>query len=176
LIYAMLVLFVVKIVSVLWQGLLQDKVFSQARMDEGLKLTITRVSTYVLWIIGILMALRIIGFSSTSLTVVFGALGIGIGFGLQHIVGNFISGIILLFERPMQVGDVIELDGTWGVVKEINVRSTHLKTYDNSDLIVPNSDFISQRLVNWSFRDPKVRRTITVGVAYGSDIALVKDI
>ncbi len=173
LIYALLVLFVVNIISVLWQGLLQDKIFSQARMEEGLKLTVSRISTYVLWIIGILMALRIVGFSSTSLTVIFGALGIGIGFGLQHIVGNFISGIILLFERPMQVGDVIELDGTWGVVKEINVRSTHLKTYDNSDLIVPNSDFISQRLVNWSFRDPKVRRTITVGVAYGSDIARV---
>jgi potassium-dependent mechanosensitive channel len=175
-IYAVLVLFVVNIFSVILQGLLRNKIFSQTKMEEGLKLSITRISTYILWIIGILMALRIIGISSTSLAVIFGALGIGIGFGLQHIVGNFISGIVLLFERPMQVGDVIELDGTWGVVKEINVRSTHLKTYDNSDLMVPNSDFISQRVINWSFRDPKVRRTVTVGVAYGSDIAQVKEI
>ncbi len=175
-IYALLVLFVVNILSVIWQGLLQTKIFAQTKMEEGLKLSITRISTYVLWMIGILMALRIMGISSTSLAVIFGALGIGIGFGLQHIVGNFISGIILLFERPMQVGDVIEIDGIWGIVKEINVRSTHLKTYDNSDLIVPNSDFISQRVTNWSFRDPKVRRTITVGVAYGSDIARVKEI
>lgn len=175
-IYAILVLFVVNIFSVIWQGLLRNKIFSQTRMEEGLKLSITRISTYILWTIGILMALRIMGISSTTLAVIFGALGIGIGFGLQHIVGNFISGIILLFERPMQVGDVIEVGGTWGVVKEINVRSTHLKTYDNSDLIVPNSDFISQRVINWSFRDPKVRRTITVGVAYGSDIARAKEI
>lgn len=175
-IYALLVLFVVNIVSVIWQGLLHDKILTQSLMEEGLKLTITRISTYILWGIGILMALRIMGISSTSLAVIFGALGIGIGFGLQHIVGNFISGIILLFERPMQVGDVIEVGGTWGIVKEINVRSTHLKTYDNSDLIVPNSDFISQRVINWSFKDPKVRRTITVGVAYGSDIARVKEI
>ncbi|RJP38772.1 MAG: potassium transporter KefA [Desulfobacteraceae bacterium] len=145
-------------------------------MEEGLKQSITRISIYILWIIGILMALRIMGISSTALAVIFGALGIGIGFGLQNIVGNFISGIILLFERPMQVGDVIEVGGTWGIVKEINVRSTHLKTYDNSDLMVPNSDFISQRVINWSFRDPKVRRTVTVGVAYGSDIARVKEI
>jgi potassium-dependent mechanosensitive channel len=175
-IYALLVLFVVNIISVIWQGLLRNKVFSQTTMEEGLKQSISRISTYILWIIGILMALRIMGISSTSLAVIFGALGIGIGFGLQNIVGNFISGIILLFERPMQVGDVIEVGGTWGIVKEINVRSTHLKTYDNSDLMVPNSDFISQRVINWSFRDPKVRRTVTVGVAYGSDIARVKEI
>ncbi|MFP4453944.1 MAG: mechanosensitive ion channel family protein, partial [Desulfobacterales bacterium] len=102
--------------------------------------------------------------------------GIGIGFGLQNIFNNFLSGIILLFERPIQVGDVIEIGGIWGTVREINVRSTQVRTFDNADLIIPNSDFISQSLTNWSFRDARIRRTVEVGVAYGSDTELVRSI
>ena len=111
--------------------------------------------------------------SSTSLTVVFGALSIGLGFGLQNIFNNFISGIILLFERPIQVGDAVEISGIWGVVQKINVRSTLVQTYDNASLIIPNSEFISNKVVNWSFKDHRIRRGITIGVAYGSDTQLV---
>lgn len=173
--YAVLVLIMVNTLSVIWQSILKYKILLDAKFEPGLKDSITRITVYALWLIGILVAMRVIGISTTSLTVVFGAVGIGLGFGLQNIFNNFVSGIILLFERPIQVGDVIEINGIWGMVKEINVRSTHVKTYDNADLIIPNSDFVSQQLTNWSFRDARVRRSVTVGVAYGSDVGLVRE-
>ena len=107
---------------------------------------------------------------------VFGGLGIGLGFGLQAIFNNFISGLILLFERPIQVGDVVEINGIWGEIKKINVRATLVQTYDNATLIIPNSDFISNSVINWSFKDLRVRRNILIGVAYGSDVEQVRDI
>jgi small-conductance mechanosensitive channel len=102
-------------------------------------------------------------------------LSIGLGFGLQNIFNNFISGIILLFERPVQVGDVIQINDRWGSVTKINVRSTVVQTFDNASLIIPNSDLISNQVTNWSFKDLRLRRNIVVGVAYGSDIELVRD-
>ena len=93
---------------------------------------------------------------------------------MQNIFNNFLSGIILLFERPIQVGDDVEINGTWATVKKINVRSTIVQTYDNATLIIPNSDFISSQVTNWSFKDKRIRRNIVVGVAYGSDVELVK--
>jgi len=101
-------------------------------------------------------------------------LGIGLGFGLQNIFNNFISGIILLFERPIQVGDDVEINGTWALVKKINVRATVVQTYDNASLIIPNSEFISSQVTNWSFKDKRLRRHVDVGVAYGSDVELVR--
>jgi small-conductance mechanosensitive channel len=142
-------------------------------MDTGLKDSITTISIYLIWTMGIFISLRMVGVSSTSLTVVFGALSIGLGFGLQNIFNNFISGIILLFERPIQVGDAVEIGGVWGVVQKINVRSTLVQTYDNASLIIPNSEFISNKVINWSFKDHRIRKVITVGVAYGTDTSLV---
>ena len=104
----------------------------------------------------------------------FGALGIGLGFGLQNIFSNFISGIILLFERPIQVGDDVEVNGIWATVKKINVRSTVVQTYDNASLIIPNSEFVSSQVTNWSFKDKRMRRNLEVGVAYGSDVDQVE--
>jgi small-conductance mechanosensitive channel len=120
------------------------------------------------------VTLGILGVNATSLAVVFGALSIGIGFGLQNIFNNFISGLILLFERPIQVGDYVEVGGLWAEVKQINVRATVVQTFDNASVIIPNSDFISQQVTNWSFKDQRMRRNIEVGVAYGSDIDLVE--
>ncbi|MCP4105578.1 MAG: mechanosensitive ion channel [Desulfobacteraceae bacterium] len=144
-------------------------------MEPGVRESIKTISVYIIWLLGILISLNAVGVSSTSLTVGFGALGIGLGFGLQNIFNNFVSGIILLFERPIQVGDAVEVNGVWGEVKKINVRSTLVQTYSNASLIIPNSEFISNQVKNWSFKDPRVRRTITIRVAYGSDIKLVKD-
>lgn len=175
-VYAVIVLLVIHTITVVIKEVLRDRVLREAEMETGLKDSIVRITGYVLWMIGVLIALRVVGISATALTVVFGALGIGLGFGLQNIFNNFLSGIILLFERPIQVGDVIEIDGIWGTVREINVRSTQVRTFDNADLIIPNSDFISQRLTNWSFRDARVRRIVQVGVAYGSDIERVRQI
>jgi small-conductance mechanosensitive channel len=145
-------------------------------MEEGLQDSITTISIYVIWLFGILFSLNALGFNSTSLTVILGALGIGLGFGLQNIFNNFISGIILLFERPIQIGDDIEVNGTWARVTKINVRSTVVQTYDNASLIIPNSDLISSQVTNWSFKDKRLRRSIDVGVAYGSDVELVRQI
>jgi potassium-dependent mechanosensitive channel len=141
-----------------------------------LKESVTTITVYAIWVVGIILALNALGFDSTSLTLVLGALGIGIGFGLQNIFNNFLSGIILLFERPIQVGDDIEVNGVWATVKKINVRSTIAQTYDNASLIIPNSDLISTQVTNWSFKDRRLRRNIDVGVAYGSDLELVRKI
>lgn len=153
----------------------KEKILDQSGMEEGLQDSITTISGYVIWSVGILIALNAFGLNATSLTVVLGALGIGLGFGLQAIFNNFISGIILLFERPIQVGDDIEINGTWARVQKINVRSTVVQTYDNASIIIPNSDLISSQVTNWSFKDKRLRRNVTVGVAYGSDIEMVRD-
>ncbi|MCP4689107.1 MAG: mechanosensitive ion channel [Desulfobacterales bacterium] len=143
-------------------------------MEPGLKNSVISISIYLAWGLGLVLALGVLGVSSTSLAVVFGALSIGIGFGLQTIFNNFISGIILLFERPIQVGDSVEIGGVWGEVKKINVRATVVQTYDNASMIIPNSEFISNQVINWSFQDNRLRREVSVGVAYGSDIELVR--
>ena len=116
-----------------------------------------------------------IGLDFTNLALVAGALSVGIGFGLQSIVNNFVSGLIILFERTLRVGDYIELDnGLTGTVKAINVRSTLINTNDNIDIVVPNSEFVSTRLTNWTLAEHILRMRIPFGVAYGSDKELVK--
>ncbi|UCF95587.1 MAG: mechanosensitive ion channel [Desulfobacterales bacterium] len=143
-------------------------------MEPGVQASVTSITIYVIWALGILVALHAFGVNTTTLAVAFGALGIGLGFGLQNIFNNFVSGIILLLERPIQVGDDVEINGIWASVKKINVRSTVVQTYDNASLIIPNSEFISSQVTNWSFKDLRLRRKITVGVAYGSDTELVR--
>lgn len=144
-------------------------------MVVGLQDSITSITVYAIWSFGILIALHVFGLNTASLAVAFGALGIGLGFGLQNIFNNFISGIILLFERPIQVGDDVEINGVWANVKKINVRATVVQTYDNASLIIPNSEFISSQVTNWSFKDKRLRVSVTVGVAYGSDVTLVRE-
>ena len=173
-IIAVLILLLTQAVARVWQHLFRENILNQSGMEEGLQDSITTISVYVLWSVGILIALNIFGFNATSLTVVLGALGIGLGFGLQAIFNNFVSGIILLFERPIQVGDDIEVNGLWARVRKINVRSTVVQTYDNASLIIPNSDLISSQVTNWSFKDKRLRRNVEVGVAYGSDVELVR--
>ncbi|MFO7839308.1 MAG: mechanosensitive ion channel [Desulfosalsimonadaceae bacterium] len=172
---AVLAILLTHTVAIVWKSLLKEKLLSHRDMEPGLKDSITTINGYIVWVVGIMIVFRVIGISAASLAFLFGAVGIGIGFGLQNIFNNFISGIILLFERPIQVGDVIEINGIWGTVTKINVRATQVKTYDNADLIIPNSDFVSRQLTNWSFKDARVRRSIIVGVAYGSDIVLVRE-
>jgi small-conductance mechanosensitive channel len=173
--YACLILFFTVAGSRIWRDIFNTKILTESVLEPGLKESIVTISVYFFWGIGIFIALNVIGFSSTSLTVVFGALSIGLGFGLQNIFNNFISGIILLFERPIQVGDAVELNGIWGEVKKINVRATVVQTYDNASLIIPNSEFISSQVTNWSFKDLRLRRKIVVGVAYGSDTELTRN-
>jgi small-conductance mechanosensitive channel len=174
-IYAFLILVIIHTFTKFWRYFLKEKLLKESGLEAGLQDSITTITVYTFWIFGILLALHVFGFGMTTLALAFGALGIGLGFGLQNIFNNFISGIILLFERPIQVGDDVEINGTWATVKKINVRATVVQTYDNASLIIPNSEFISSQVTNWSFKDKRLRRSIDVGVAYGSNIKLVRD-
>ncbi len=174
LVFAFVVILLTYAVVRIWKQVMSERILKKSGLSTGARESILTLSGYVVWALGILLSLTAFGLNTTSLAVVFGALSIGLGFGLQNIFNNFISGLILLFERPIQVGDVVEVGGTWGEVLKIHVRSTLVQTYDNSTLIIPNSEFISSRVTNWSHKDPYIRRDLKLGVAYGSDTALVE--
>ena len=139
--------------------------------------TVIRVFFYIIIIVGLVTALSSVGINFTNLAIVAGALSVGVGFGLQSVVNNFVSGIIILFEHNVKVGDFIELDsGLRGTVKDINVRSTIVTTPDNLDIIVPNSELISTKVTNYTLNESIVRIHIPFGVAYGTDKELVRDV
>lgn len=133
--------------------------------------TLARVAHYILIVMGVLSAATIVGLDFSKLALVAGALSVGIGFGLQTIFNNFISGIILLFDRSLKVGDFVELDasGVMGTVREIRIRCTLLTTNDNVDILVPNSEFVGGRVVNWTYGDRLRRQQFPFGVSYEAD-------
>ena len=148
---------------------------SDTRGNQATLYTLSRLTHYAIIIIAFFVALSSIGLDLSKLALVAGALSVGIGFGLQSIVSNFVSGLIILFEHTLRVGDYIELDtGLTGTVKAINVRSTLINTNDNIDIVVPNSEFVTARLTNWTLGERVLRVRIPFGVAYGSDKDLVK--
>jgi len=153
--------------------IVKTKLFPKYKLDEGVQLVILKVAHYLLVGLGIIVAVQSIGLNLTSLAVVFGLLSVGIGFGLQNVASNFVSGLIILFERPIKIGDRITIGDVLGDVVNISLRATHIRTIDNVSIIVPNSEFITSHVINWSHRDPKIRVHIPVGVAYGSDVPLV---
>ena len=156
------------------QALLMEKVLSSRQMDTGARLSIVRLVHYGLVLVGFLIALSALGFELKNVTIIGGALGVGIGFGMQAIVNNFVSGLILLFERPIKVGDVIQLsDGQQGRVLNLGLRATTVQTFDRAEIVVPNGDLISNQVTNWTLGDRSMRLTIPVGVAYGSDVETV---
>lgn len=136
--------------------------------------SVQTLTTYAVWSLFSLLALRLLGVSLTSITVIAGGLSVGIGFGLQNVVNNFISGLILLFGRSIQQGDVIEMGGIWCTVKRINIRTTIVETFESAVIMIPNSDLVTTQLTNWTKNNPSLRRDILVGVAYGSDTEKVK--
>jgi potassium-dependent mechanosensitive channel len=163
--------------SRLVRGLMMVRIFPRTALDPGLQYTISTVLHYVILVLAVLIALNILGFPLTSLVLVFGALGVGIGFGLQNIVNNFLSGLILLFERPIKVGDMLVIDGQWGRVKEIRVRSTVFETFDRCVVIIPNSELVSSKVLNWTHYGEGINRiTLKVGVSYGADVEQVREI
>lgn len=156
--------------------LIERRMANRRHIDPGLRYTIARLAKYILITIGLLIALRhTFALDLTSIAVVFTALSVGIGFGLQYIAADIASGFILLFERPIRVGDRVTIGEDEGDVQSINLRTTVVLTNDRIAIIVPNSKLVSQRVVNWSYGDPRARIAITVGVAYDSDIELVTD-
>jgi small-conductance mechanosensitive channel len=136
----------------------------------------TRLVRYVVWIVGTLIGLTYIGFDLSSLAFLGGAIGLGIGFGLQNIFSNFISGIIILVEKTLKIGDFVDLQsGVRGTVTEISMRFTRVTTNDSVDVLVPNSEFINGRVTNWTFNDRNRRIRVPFGVAYGSDKNAVRE-
>lgn len=137
---------------------------------------LSRISRYAIWIIGFIVGLNYIGFDMASFAVIGGAVGVGVGFGLQNIISNFVSGIIILIEKIVKVDDFVDLQsGVMGKVVEINLRYTRITTSDLIDIIVPNSEFITGRVVNWTLGERVRRLHVPFGVAYGTDKQLVKE-
>ncbi len=160
--------------SHLIRDLMRLRIFPHTALDRGIQYTITTTVHYVVLVLAALLALSSLGFPLTNLALMAGALGVGIGFGLQNLVNNFVSGLILLFERPIKVGDMLVIDGQWGTVREIRVRSTIFETYDRSVLIIPNSELVSQKVLNWTHYGLGINRlTLKVGVGYNSDVRQV---
>ena len=145
------------------------------RFERGTREAIASVLNYVLASVGFLIVLQSAGINLSSLAVIAGALGIGFGFGLQNLASNFISGLTLLVEQPIKVGDFIEVDNLLGTVENISMRATVVRTIDGLFVIVPNNRFVEKNIINWSYRDNKCRLHIPVGVAYGSDSVLVTE-
>ncbi len=151
---------------------LRRHVLSRLGLDVGVQETLATVAGYTFLALGGLIALDLVGLDLSTLALLAGALSIGIGFGLQNIANNFISGLILLIERPVKVGDRIEVGDIHGEVTRIAARSTSVRTNDNIDIIVPNAELISGRVVNWSQNDRRIRFRVPVAVAYGTDVDL----
>jgi potassium efflux system protein len=139
-------------------------------LPAGSRYTFTTLTSYVIVSVGILLVLNSVGAQWSQLQWLVAALSVGIGFGLQEIVANFISGIILLFERPIRIGDIVTVGNTDGVVTKIRIRATTIRNWDRKELLVPNKQFITGELMNWSLSDQITRIVIIVGVAYGSDV------
>lgn len=160
-----------------WASALVDRRIANRRhIDPGLRYTICRLAKYIVIAVGVVAALKqAFGIDLTSIAVIFTALSVGIGFGLQYIAADIASGFILLFERPIRIGDRITIGEDEGDVKSINLRTTVVTTNDQIAIIVPNSKLVSQRVINWSYGDPRARIAIPIGVADDSDIQLVTD-
>ena len=156
--------------------LMQNRVLSRTSIDPGLQYALEVGTGYLVFVFGLIIGLQSIGLNLSSLAFLTGIIGVGVGFGLQNIVNNFVSGLILLVERPIKVGDRVEIGDLTGDIVRIAARSTWVRTNDNVVIIVPNSDFISNRVTNWTANDRRVRINLRLGVSYSSNPALVRTI
>ena len=172
---AMVLLFVtLHLVSSRAQRLVTHKLMAKSRYNLGVRVATGSIVRYAILTLGLIVILQVVGLDLSTLTILLGALGVGIGFGLQTITNNFVSGLIILFERPVKVGDRVEVGGIAGNVVRISIRATEILTNDNISIIVPNSEFIANTVINWSHSDRAVRFNYDIGVAYGEDPELVR--
>lgn len=156
--------------------LLVNKILSRTKVEEGIRQSIGTIVRYTIIVLGLIIIFQSAGLNLSALGVVAGALGVGIGFGLQNITNNFISGLIILFERPIKIGDRVEVGETTGDVVRIAARATTIITNDNISIIIPNSEFISNQVINWSHNNRMIRFRIPVGVSYNEDPDKIKEL
>ncbi len=175
---AIVALFAILKVSKAIRATLNAKIYpTYAGINRGAQATINALLHYMLIVVGLYISLRLVHVNLGALAVLFGGLGLGLGLGLQPLLVNFMSGLLLFAERHVKVGDIVEVNGELGEVVRISMRSTQIKSFDNIDRIVPNSDFITSSVTNWTLNnDTKIRGKISVGVAYGTDVARVRDL
>lgn len=164
------------VASRLGRRVVRNRVLTHTSMDAGQRYAIEVVTGYAVFIFGLMIGVQSLGLDLSSLAFLGGAIGVGIGFGLQNVVSNFVSGLILLIERPIKVGDRIEVGGTTGDVMRIGARATWVRGNDNVVIIVPNSDFVTSRVANWTAIGQRTRLALRVGVSYGSDAEKVREI
>jgi small-conductance mechanosensitive channel len=176
LVLVMLIFYIGLLVSEISQYVLVRGVLPRYTTELGVRVSIARLAHYVIISLTILIMLRVLGFRLAQLAILGGALGVGIGFGLQAIVNNFASGLILLFERPIKVGDTIRFGNDTGEVREVGLRATIIRTYDNAEIVVPNSMLITSQVTNWTLANRRARLKVPVSAAYGSDVAKVMEI
>lgn len=157
-------------------GLLEILVLSRINLQQGSSYAITTLLSYTIFSIGIIVGLSALGVSWNKLQWLVAALGVGLGFGLQEIFANFVSGLIILFERPVRIGDVVTIGELSGTVNRIRIRATTITDFDRKEIIVPNKTFVTEQLINWSLNDTVTRVIIRVGVAYGSDLKLTREL
>lgn len=155
--------------------LIVRKLLSSARISQDSKAIIQRIIFFSMVVLVVLSVLTFLGIPLATFAFISGAVAIGFGFGAKNIIENFLSGWILMSEKPIRIGDVIEMDGFLGVIIEIGNRSTQIRRNDGAQIIVPNSQVLESKLVNWTLHDPYIRTSVRVGVAYGSDVTLVMD-
>ncbi len=177
--YLIFSIFLLFFLSSRLKKILQDRILVRYNVDIGVRQAISSIVRYVIIIVGLIVIVQSTGIDLSFLTVLAGALGVGIGFGLQNITNNFVSGIVILFERPIKVGDRIELanpagETIRGDVVNISARATTIITNDNIAIIVPNSDLTTSTVINWSYNDRKVRFNFTVGVHYKEDPEVIR--
>jgi small-conductance mechanosensitive channel len=176
LIKAAVFLFVLVTASKVVQNLVTNRLLRRLHISEGLKFALGRFSTYFVFLGGLFVGLQSLGINLNSLVVFGGAVGVGVGLGLQNVVSNFVAGLILLIEQPIRIGDRVQTGDTLGDVVRIAARSTWIRTNDNVVIIVPNNTFINNSVTNWTANDPNVRINIPVGVGYNSDPAKVREL
>jgi len=174
---SIMVFLVILLLTILISRLVKKKllksIFSKFNLEIGIEFTLTRITQYLILMTGLFLGFQSIGIDLSGLAVIVGFLSVGIGFGLQNVTSNFVSGLILLFERPIKVGDRVTVGDKIGDVENIRIRSTTIRTLNNISIIVPNTEFISNSVINWSHGDKRMRLDLEIGVSYNSDLQKV---
>jgi potassium efflux system protein len=155
---------------------LEEDIYRHLRLASGIPYAISTMLHYVILLVGFFIALGALGIDLTKITILAGAFSVGVGFGLQNVINNFVSGLILLFERPIKIGDVIEVSGNVGEVRRIGIRASVIRTADGSEVIVPNGSLISSQVTNWTFSDRQRAVEVSVSVVGGADVQRVAEL